>query len=69
MSLEVQNKVINVHSTSKTKEQNKKLRKRKIDILFQILSLDPLTYNNYILFNSHSFLTISKATYVLFQDL
>jgi hypothetical protein len=59
MSLEAQKK----------KEQGKKCRKRKIDILFQILFLDPFTSNNYILFISHSFFTISKTTYVLFQDL
>jgi len=34
----------NVLSTSKTKEQNKQCNKRKSDILFQNLSLDPFYF-------------------------
>jgi hypothetical protein len=51
----------NVFWTSKKEEQSRKRRKRKSDILFQILFLDPLI-SNYILFISHSFWKISKVT-------
>jgi hypothetical protein len=53
----------------KSKGTSKKCKKRKSDILFQILSLDFFSYNNYILFISHSFWMISKATNAVSKDL
>ncbi len=62
-------KATNVLWTSKAKEQSIKGKNRKSDILSQILSLNPLTSKNYILFISPSFWTISKATDALSQNL
>jgi hypothetical protein len=59
----------NVLWTLKAKEQSRKHKKIKSDILSQILSLNPFAYSNYILFISHSFWTIWKATNVLSQNL
>jgi hypothetical protein len=53
MSLEVQNRELQLFFNLKSKatKDAKNARKRKNDILFQILSLDPLTLETF----SHSF--------------
>jgi hypothetical protein len=50
MSVEVQNRELQMYvfSTSKAKQQSRKHKKRKNDILFQILSLDSLTLETFL---------------------